>query len=275
MPFANLRPFDFGPAQRRGTLLGVLASGIAASFGLAASWLVSMRVPLPPAANPSSADLGDLLLDVSTLAWIMAATVVWIIIRGQRQQIALLTESRERKRAIVDNMVDGAIHIDDQGRLVALNSAAERIFHWSSAELRDKPLTTLLPLCSHGQMDGVLHDQITEPRNQDPSSRAHEVIGRRQDDGRYTDPDHRHGGLGHRQGPGCLSRRLHGRLHLQTVANEATGGRPDAVAATASGARGQDRRRPASVNRRQRQPMTTPSQAPDTTRLWSSNHLLK
>ncbi len=181
MPFANLRPFDFGPAHRRGTLLGVLAFGIAASFGLAASWLVSLRVPLLPAANPSSADLGDLLLGVSTLAWIMAATVVWIIIRGQRQQIALLAESRERNRAIVDNMVDGAIHIDGHGRLVALNSAAERIFHWSSAELRDKPLTTLLAHCSHGHMDGVLHDQITEPRNQDPSSQAHEVIGRRRD----------------------------------------------------------------------------------------------
>jgi PAS domain S-box-containing protein len=181
LPFANLRPFDFGPAHRRDTLLGVLAFGIAASFGLAASWLVSLRVQLPPAANPSSADLGDLLLGFSTLAWIMAATAVWLIIRGRRQQIALLVESRERNRAIVDNMVDGAIHIDGDGRLVALNSTAERIFAWSSAEPRDKPLTTLLAHCNQEHVDGLLHSQIPEPRNQDASNRAHELIGRRQD----------------------------------------------------------------------------------------------
>ncbi len=181
MPFANLRPFDFGPAHRRGMLLGALAFAIAASLGLAASWFLSLQVPLYAAAGSRSADFGHLLLGVSTLAWTMAATVAWIIIRGQRQQIALLAESRERNRAIVDNMVDGAIHIDGDGRLVALNSAAERIFHWYSAELRDKPLTTLLATCSHGQMEGVLHDQITESPNQDPSSRTHEVIGRRRD----------------------------------------------------------------------------------------------
>jgi PAS domain S-box-containing protein len=181
MPFAKLRPFDFGPAHRRGMLLGALAFAIAASLGLAASWFLSLQVPLYAAAGSRSADFGHLLLGVSTLAWTMAATVAWIIIRGQRQQIALLAESRERNRAIVDNMVDGAIHIDGDGRLVALNSAAERIFHWYSAELRDKPLTTLLATCSHGQMEGVLHDQITESPNQDPSSRTHEVIGRRRD----------------------------------------------------------------------------------------------
>mgnify|MGYP001075942916 CR=1 FL=1 len=181
MPFANLKPFDFSPAHRRSTLLGALAFGIAASFGLAASWLLSLQAPLAAAADPSSADFGFLLLGVATLAWSMAAAVVWSIIRGQRQQIALLAESRERNRAIVDNMVDGAIHIDAQGRVMALNGAAERIFHWSSAELRDKPLTTLLASCSHGQMAGVLHDQITATRNHAPSSQTHEVIGRRRD----------------------------------------------------------------------------------------------
>jgi signal transduction histidine kinase len=43
------------------------------------------------------------------------------ILRLYRREIAFLAESRERNRAIVDNMADGATHIDAVGCLVAMN----------------------------------------------------------------------------------------------------------------------------------------------------------
>jgi PAS domain S-box-containing protein len=89
-------------------------------------------------ANP-----GPLL--VLTIAVSATASLLWAFLttRETARELAFLTESRARNRAIVDNMADGAIHIDAVGHLVAMNAVAERMFGYSSCEARGKPFPTL------------------------------------------------------------------------------------------------------------------------------------
>ncbi|UHD17763.1 response regulator [Thiocapsa bogorovii] len=80
-----------------------------------------------------------------TVAISVVGSILWWILssRATGREIAFLTESRARNRAIVDNMADGAIHIDEAGRLVAMNRVAERIFGYGTSEIRDKPMSIL------------------------------------------------------------------------------------------------------------------------------------
>lgn len=74
----------------------------------------------------------------------IALVALWGAARYQRR-LRLFTESRERNRAMVDNLVEAVLHIDEQGRLLALNTAAQQLFGYRSPQLRGKSLTTLFP----------------------------------------------------------------------------------------------------------------------------------
>jgi PAS domain S-box-containing protein len=121
-------------------------------------------------------DLSELpaLLAVATVG--LATTLGLALLKtwSLQRQIRLLNESRLRNRAIVDNMVDGAIHVDDSGDLVALNASAERIFGYASGEVRGKPLALLL---APGQEPALAQLLAATPAYVSPP----EVIGRRQD----------------------------------------------------------------------------------------------
>ncbi|WP_296805896.1 response regulator [Thiocapsa sp.] len=82
---------------------------------------------------------------LGTVALSAAGSILWWILRSRAagREIAFLAESRARNRAIVDNMADGAVHIDGAGRLVAMNRVAERMFGYDTAEIRDKPMSIL------------------------------------------------------------------------------------------------------------------------------------
>ncbi len=81
--------------------------------------------------------------------WLLTFTLLVLLarllprLRSYRREIAFLTESRERNRAIVDNMADGAAHIDARGCLVAMNHAAQQIFGYTPTEIRGKSLSML------------------------------------------------------------------------------------------------------------------------------------
>jgi PAS domain S-box-containing protein len=99
----------------------------------------SRHAALPPSAHPLA-----VLIGINVVAFGLAGIVLGLVYRSLRGQIRLLTESRERNRAIVDNMVDGAIHIDAAGRIIALNRSAQAIFGYGRVELRGTPLSRLL-----------------------------------------------------------------------------------------------------------------------------------
>ncbi len=88
-------------------------------------------------------DTARILLGLLALATFASIALVIPRLRAYRREIAFLTESRARNRAIVDNMTDGAIHIDAAGCLVAMNAAAQRIFGYTPDETRGRSLASL------------------------------------------------------------------------------------------------------------------------------------
>lgn len=91
-----------------------------------------------------------------------------------------LRESEGQTRAILDNIVDGIINIDEQGSIVAVNPAGERIFGYSAAELIGRNVKMLMPEPYRSEHDGYLRNYLaTEEAKVIGIGR--EVIGRRKD----------------------------------------------------------------------------------------------
>lgn len=188
MSSVNLQRADARKIGRRWLLASSAAAVAITLLALGAgAWLLEGAVA--PATGPAAAGAGQLartgswllLIQTAALAAMAAAFLgaLWTLHR----QLVALAESRERNRAIVDNMVDGAIHIDAQGRLVALNAAAERMFQRDSAEVRGTPLSTLLSRAHGAEIEAL----IRTAANSEPDTArsalndARELAGLRRD----------------------------------------------------------------------------------------------
>jgi PAS domain S-box-containing protein len=80
------------------------------------------------------------VLGVAIFAYILAA-----LFAERRQQAAVMEESENRMRAIVNTVVDGIITIDDQGTIENLNPAAARIFGYNLEEVIGSNVRMLMP----------------------------------------------------------------------------------------------------------------------------------
>ncbi len=117
-----------------------------------------------------------------TLIWsllVLAGLVLWIVDRYERR-LLLFAESRARNRAIVDNMVDGAVHIDAYGRMAGMNAAAEEIFGYRAEELRGQPAALLFPPPLRDRLEA---EMLAAPDLGLPAELigTHRVEGRRRD----------------------------------------------------------------------------------------------
>jgi PAS domain S-box-containing protein len=63
----------------------------------------------------------------------------------RKQAEAALRESEGRFRSFVEHSVSGIFMVDEQGRIVSTNPAAERMFGYQGDEIVGRPLETLLP----------------------------------------------------------------------------------------------------------------------------------
>lgn len=81
----------------------------------------------------------------------------------ERKRIeAELTEQARYTQAVIEHMVDGLITIDARGRIESFNSAAERIFGYTSNEVIGQNVSILMPSPHREQHDGYLdHYQKT------------------------------------------------------------------------------------------------------------------
>ncbi len=144
----TLQRADVYRMGRRLWLASILVPGLSAAAGLAAAaWLLSHGSWLGGVPEGTAAGLpgtGQWLLLVQAASLAAVSAVFLLVLAVLRRQLVVVAESRERNRAIVDNMVDGAIHIDAQGRILAMNAAAERMFRRKSAAVRGAPLSVLL-----------------------------------------------------------------------------------------------------------------------------------
>jgi len=77
-------------------------------------------------------------------------------IAEHQQTQELLLDSEARMRAIVDTAADGIISINGEGQISSFNSAAERIFGWSAADVINKNITRLIPKSEASQRASYL-----------------------------------------------------------------------------------------------------------------------
>lgn len=80
---------------------------------------------------------------------------VHALLRGRRAEAALRA-SEERYRAVVEAAVDGIITMDEGGTITTCNTAAERLFGYTAAELVGQNVRLLMPSPYREEHDGYL-----------------------------------------------------------------------------------------------------------------------
>jgi PAS domain S-box-containing protein len=83
-------------------------------------------------------------LYVIVLVALLAAALALVLLRRTVSQGEALRSGADRINAIVNNVVDGIITVDDNGDIESINRTAETMFGYSAAEIEGRPFTDLL-----------------------------------------------------------------------------------------------------------------------------------
>ena len=92
-----------------------------------------------------------------------------------------LKEKEARNFAILYNILDPLIEIDEQGTIGTFNPAAVNVFGYSASEVMGKNINMLVPDSHHGK-----HSAYIKNRRKDSSTKnARELVGKRKDDSTF------------------------------------------------------------------------------------------
>lgn len=129
----------------------------------------------PPSPFENWIVLTNRALSISSL-WFVAILVYMLRQRGQ-----IVRGSENKLRAVVDNVVDGLITINERGTIESFNSACERIFGYSASEVRGQNIKILMPEPYHSEHDGYLSQYVSTGNARIIGTAGREVRGRRKD----------------------------------------------------------------------------------------------
>jgi PAS domain S-box-containing protein len=115
------------------------------------------------------------ILGVAIFALVLAA-----LFSERRRHAAVITESENRMRAIVNTVVDGIITIDDRGTIESLNPAAARVFGYSPEQIVGRNVKTLMPDFYGGENGREVQDHV-QTSQAETNKFWREVTGKRKD----------------------------------------------------------------------------------------------
>lgn len=101
-------------------------------------------------------------------------------VTGERRDARALQATELRWRSIIESAVDGIVVIDANGRIEALNPAAERLFGYAESEAIGQNVSMLMPQPYRTEHDGYLARYLREGHARIIGS-GREVRGRRKD----------------------------------------------------------------------------------------------
>jgi len=80
--------------------------------------------------------------------------------RANKALETLYRESEESGRAVVDNVLDGVITIDEQDRIQSFNAACETIFGYGPEEVIGQPISLLMPDPTYSEHDRYVSEYL-------------------------------------------------------------------------------------------------------------------
>jgi len=86
---------------------------------------------------------------------------MYVVFRRESEAALSLTDSEQRMRAIVDNVFDGIVTINEKGTILSVNPVIERIFGYTPTHLVGRNVKLLAPEPIHSAHDGYLQNYIT------------------------------------------------------------------------------------------------------------------
>ncbi len=107
---------------------------------------------------PKSGELGELLDSFNTMALQLEAY--------NEANIEELTSAQVKQQSLIATMADGALLLDEQGRIVLANPTAKRLFRWEGRKLEGQELLNELPEI----LSNELHDSLTSLLKQSAES---------------------------------------------------------------------------------------------------------
>ena len=150
------------------------ATLIAALVSLAAVWVFGLG------AEP---DVTGVELTGFVISALLAAFLARAL-RARRMRAADMTRDLIAREAhlqsILDTVPDAMVVIDEQGLIQSFSAAAERLFGWTAAEVRDQNVSMLMPQPYRGQHDGHLK-RYRETGERRIIGIGRVVVGRRKD----------------------------------------------------------------------------------------------
>ena len=142
---------------------------------------ISISIPMSGLNEISRAKIWTLTIGHIGL-WLLGILGIFFGSAKLRHSISEREEAEARVRAIIDNMFNGLIILEEDASIDSLNKAAENMFGYKSEELRGLSLSTLAP---KSEIEIAEKDESPAPIADEMLNKNHEMQGCRKDDSTF------------------------------------------------------------------------------------------